>query len=1155
MADVESLELQIKGNAKSAEKSINALIDTLDKLKKATSGACGLDKVTNEMGKLSSEMSKIKNINTGLPAAITKTGKSFGSFGSRAMTAAYSLKKVADVVGSWIKESNDYVENLNLFTVAMGKYASSAQEYAEKVGEVMGIDPSAWMRNQGVFMTLGTGFGMASDRAATMSQQMTQLGYDISSFFNITVEDAMQKLQSGISGELEPLRRLGYDLSQAKLEAVALSLGIDKAVSSMTQAEKAELRYYAIMTQVTTAQGDMARTLDAPANQLRILSAQVTQAGRALGNIFIPALNAVLPYAIAVMRVIRELANELAKLFGFALPEIDYSGLTNISSGATSASNALDDATKSAKKLKNTLLGIDEINVLTDKKSNAGGSTDTGSGGFDFKLPTYDFMGEVNKRADEAYKTIRKLLKPLKKIFDYLVEYKEIVLLGAGLVALTKIWAKLKLFWAWFKGLKLVSAFITGFQLIRVTGGNVFQSLRGGIDNVRMNLTGLQKGAIVAVAAIAEFAVVKKNVRELASGCEDAGSKIIEMGAVAAVAGAAMYAALGPYGLAIAAVVGLTAAIIGVNEAVEEMRTATSNEIFYSGTGALISDLADAYSNLMDNIVSTNQPIIDNQAKIDDLRGSITDTETSIDGIARALSIGAATASEKIDEIKTLFGKLKTDTKTIMDEIYDNIVTAVGGSFGTALIKAGESIPTVMEILKKIRGEGVNTLTSLQTELENLTRDLENGKITQEEFGTRWLEIEDKMNSLIGVTDEYAGVFDDLKESIGNIDWENEEAKTNFFSQVTASSSEARDSINLTAESIIDQLDTMKKWTTDDNLKAKIDDWITIADSDRKRQLGEVDKQLTELYDAVQEDVVRKTIEVGEKAGEAWDTTLDQWTKIQDRRASTHAHKQIKNYRDNIANPISDAIADSYKKLGVDGSVWASDAMDMIIDSAFDEAGHGEYAVADYNDHLKRLVEEVFTDLGISGSKASEESGKKIIEKFSKGVEGSASGASSSLKTTIDGVLKTGLSTSTAQSYGTTFGNSLGNGISTALKKTKLPTLKGSVMTGANGTASIQFSAYAVGGFPTTGEMFIAREAGPEMVGTIGSRTAVANNDQIVESVSKGVYQAVASAMGQSGGTQVVEAKVNDKVLFEVLVDRNRQETMRTGYSPLLGGV
>ena len=264
MAGVESLELQIKGNAKSAEKSINALIETLNRLKKATTGACGLDKVTGEMTKMSTQMSKIKNLNLGLSSANTKSAKSFSILGSKALVGAFSIHKITNAISSWITKSNDYVENLNLFTVSMGEYAESAQKYAETVGEAMGIDPSTWMRNQGVFMTLATGFGVASDRAATMSQQLTQLGYDLSSFFNISVEDAMQKLQSGLSGELEPLRRLGYDLSQAKLQAVALSLGIDKTFNSMTQAEKSQLRYYAIMTQVTKAHGDMARTLDAP---------------------------------------------------------------------------------------------------------------------------------------------------------------------------------------------------------------------------------------------------------------------------------------------------------------------------------------------------------------------------------------------------------------------------------------------------------------------------------------------------------------------------------------------------------------------------------------------------------------------------------------------------------------------------------------------------------------------------------------------------------------------------------------------------------------------------------------------------------------------------------------------------------------------------
>ena len=227
----------------------------------------------------------------------------------------------------------------------------------------------------------------------------------------------MQKLQSGISGELEPLRRLGYDLSQARLEQTALNLGIKESVANMTQAEKAELRYYAIMTQVTTAQGDMARTLEAPANQLRILQAQLTQAARAIGNIFIPALNAILPYAIAVVQVIREIANALANLAGFKLTEVDYSGVNSAAVGAGSLADNLDDAAGAAKKLKQYTAGFDELNVFAPNTGSGSGAGAGGAGGFDFDLPTYDFLGDaVQTRIGEIQKMIEDTLAEITTI-------------------------------------------------------------------------------------------------------------------------------------------------------------------------------------------------------------------------------------------------------------------------------------------------------------------------------------------------------------------------------------------------------------------------------------------------------------------------------------------------------------------------------------------------------------------------------------------------------------------------------------------------------------------------------------------------------------------------------------------------------------------
>ena len=473
---IEQLELEVQSSATSAVSGIDALASSLGKLKSAVKGGVGLTAVAKQLTTLNTALNGVSGANAFAPlatqtqsiangfsalptrlqrliqqtnnlsAANGKASMSYANLAAKIGIAVVAMKRIASVIAGWITKSNEYVESLNLFTVSLGEYAAEAQKYAENVAEIMGIDPAEWLRNQGVFMTLATGFGVVNDRAYTMSKNLTQLGYDLSSFFNISYEDAFQKLQSGISGELEPLRRLGYDLSVARLQQEALNLGITKSVNAMTQAEKAELRYYAIMTQVTTAQGDMARTLQAPANQLRILRAQVNQAARALGNIFIPMLNAVLPYAIALAKVIRLVANAIASLFGFALPEIDYSGLGTAAGGAGDLADNLGDAGKKAKEVKNALLGIDELNIISPQDDSSGGSGSGigGGGGLGFELPTYDFIGNaVSDKVEEILGKMKEWLGLTEEInswsdlFDTRLGkiLKTVTAIGAGFAA------------------------------------------------------------------------------------------------------------------------------------------------------------------------------------------------------------------------------------------------------------------------------------------------------------------------------------------------------------------------------------------------------------------------------------------------------------------------------------------------------------------------------------------------------------------------------------------------------------------------------------------------------------------------------------------------------------------------------------------------
>ncbi len=568
-------------NASGLKSTINALnklpkladiLDNMD-MTKFTSQiqqlSTALAPLTNQLNAVTAAFSRLP---TNIQRAITATNRisqennkatnSYMNLYAKIKMAMGVVRNGARVIASWITQSNQYIEDLNLFTASMGKYTEEAQNYAEAVSEALGIDPGEFMHNQGVFNTIISGFGVASDKAYLMSKNLTQLGYDISSFFNITFEDAMQKLQSGISGELEPLRRLGYDLSVARLQEEALALGIKKKVSAMTQAEKSQLRYYAIMTQVTTAQGDMARTLNAPANQIRILKAQVTQCARALGNIFIPMLNAVIPYAIALVKVVRMLADSIASLFGFTLPEVDYSGVSagatavgDLANNAGDASDGLSKAGKAAKKLKNALLGIDELNILSKDDSSSG----SGSGGGDglgagigggdlgIDLPTYDFLGDaITSKVDEIVQMIKDAMWEITSVIStFLLAIGTILVvtganlpLGIGLMAVGAVGLAASVMENWngmserlARVLTLVNGVLGGFLLaigafLAFSGVNVplgaglivagaaalgtavainWKSLNGDLSNALSILMAIVSGALLAMGALFAF--------------------------------------------------------------------------------------------------------------------------------------------------------------------------------------------------------------------------------------------------------------------------------------------------------------------------------------------------------------------------------------------------------------------------------------------------------------------------------------------------------------------------------------------------------------------------------------------------------------------------------------------------------------------------
>lgn len=268
--------------------------------------------------------------------------------------------KVANKAIYALKSATDYTENLNLFSVAMGEYAEEAYDYAKEVESVLGIDDKEWIRHQGTLMDMARGYGVASDAAYTMSKALTQLTYDFMSFYNIeSFSESANKMRSALAGEIEPIRALGKDLSVARLQLTATKLGIDENVDAMTQAGKAVLRTIVLLDRSGTASGDLARTLDDPANQFRILNAQMTLFARSVGDLMLPLVKEVLPYLTATFRVMRMITKEFARLAGIELPDIN----TEVSTEQTeSLGEALGEAADEAKRL--FQLSFDELNIL-----------------------------------------------------------------------------------------------------------------------------------------------------------------------------------------------------------------------------------------------------------------------------------------------------------------------------------------------------------------------------------------------------------------------------------------------------------------------------------------------------------------------------------------------------------------------------------------------------------------------------------------------------------------------------------------------------------------------------------------------------------------------------------------------------------------------
>ena len=466
---IDQLNIQISANSEQAIADLDRLISKLDQLQAVSTGFGKAGRATTSaLGNISKSARKsAKGIDT--YAASAKRGSvntlSFTDRLTRNIAKwtilIGAVKKAASVMADWFNESNDYIETLNLFNITMGEASAEAYAYAEQVQKLIGIDVAEWMQYQGTFKQLTSGFGVAEEAANTMSKNLTQLSYDLGSFFNKDTEVAFDKLSSAMAGQVKGLREFGIDTTVASLQEYALSKGIEKTVRSMTQAEKAVLRYNYIMEKSINIQGDMARTLITPANSLRILSAQFTQLKRALGNIISVLVTQFIPYIQVAVEWLTNAANAVARFFGFKIDDFvaDVSGLQTggFADDMEDGEDALEGAADSAKEIRKQLMGFDELNVLSNPDSGAGAEGE-GGGALDMDLYEYDFLKNLDTSKIDA---IKQQFKDIGKAAEDLVN------LLSDSLGLDGVWTSIQ------KGIEQVD-----FEAITKSAKDIFAQLQ-----------------------------------------------------------------------------------------------------------------------------------------------------------------------------------------------------------------------------------------------------------------------------------------------------------------------------------------------------------------------------------------------------------------------------------------------------------------------------------------------------------------------------------------------------------------------------------------------------------------------------------------------------------------------------------------------------
>lgn len=1196
--------------------SCKKITDALDPL------ASKIETVGNSFAKLPSNIQKVIAATDGATKASSKSAKSYLSLSNqlngfmRNMAKLVSLKAIATYLGNAAEKFNSYYEAANLFGVSMKGLTGEASTFINKMETLLGIDPTEAMNNMATIQGLTTSFGMASDKAYVLSKNLTQLGYDLASLKNIPVAESFTKIQAAISGELEPIRRLGVDLSQARLQQELLNLGYSQSVSTLSQADKAVLRYIAIMKQTTDAQGDFARTLSSPANMIRILQAQLNSLARAVGSLLYPALKSILPPLIAAVELVKELVTGIASMMGVKVEFPDFSSASDAVGGVTDAMDNTTKATgKAAKAFKNYIMGFDELNVIQKDNGSSGGSgSGAGAAGNilgDVDLSGYDMFKQYNeefaKQIDGIKEKIRGMLPVIGAVTAALALWKLTTFIADVVDAIKKI--------------GILKGMVAGGILIGIGFFLMFDGIKRAIEDKlnAINFTEILVGAITFVGGaallgskIAEFIMTSFADSSVAQAIAAAGGKmggaLIGAAVAGVVAGVAMFVT-GVYdaltnglnilngllipagstmaGAAVGAIIGSLGGPIGTAAgALIGLLIGALTDVgiaVYQNWDKIKSTVAKKWGDLKSWWSGTVIPAIESiPGKIGNIVDSVVSWFSELPGrIGQALGYAVGTlirwAKDLYDTVTREVPKIISNVITFFKELPEKISSAIYGAYQSVSDWANGMIQKASEVIPEVIDNFVSFFESIPDRLKALGKNIVDGLYNG---------VKDAMRLVADKAGELAdGFVKGFKDALGiHSPSKVFYAIGEFIDKGLANGISAAKDLAVNAiQSVSDAVKTVGSQLASENYGLGNGSISLSIDASGKSMMetanalkrtmrttndsfgGWFKKMKTDLGDFTEGiDAVTKA---GKDISNGFKSSID---------ALTAASKSILNTHDGFVSAVSDIRSFVKKSVAEIENEYQYNGFFGAAGLAIQKAFEGVYLVfnkvstaikniSDTIDSVKNVIttfNSLKTKVGelidqVPALKQAYGSLKTFFsDLFSKdsGIGKIVSDGFDFIKTQADGVIswiKNKFSGS--GSSGDKAGSLSGVG---ALGATKLPAGTGSLGLGAGvglglsggiqwwkdmigtwgdsnksaGTKVLEsikhtlwdlspigalvnlgkkIFGFASGGFPDAGQLFIAREAGAEMVGSLGGHTAVANNDQIVEGIREGVEAAM----------------------------------------------